>query len=560
MNKNYPREIHIQNGKTIHNRSALSNGKEENSKLERNLTIHWCESEMSYHELSREYTGVDIRNNELQNNNYLAAPGGQLRPAISEVEGLDRYAKQCLEERSVTPPERNGYMNGHSTKSDANHVSTESFSSFKRHPTHKSDQKNVQKQPESLTVFEKLCQKFSKDATYKNEIRAGKRLGFYRFVLDIGRGNFSKVKLALHSLVNIEVAVKVIDRTKFDEKTRRLLSQELTNMERLHHPHIIRAYEAHEVLQRWHLVMEYAPKGELNSYLKRSGRLDEKTSKNYSSQILSALDHLHNNGVVHRDLKAENVFIVSNMYVKLGDFGFSKCVAPDAALTTFCGSPPYAAPELFVADSYTGPAVDLWALGVLLFYMVTGSLPFKADSLHKIKRLILSGDYRIPAYVSNDCQTLISGLLVTNVERRYTVSQAKSSKWFSDIDWQHLMKHKDPTPDEIDDASARYLLKKWWDVDSYELDKALSEGPKNKLTGIYRILRSKGLQYKKDPTLPDQKYKNKRGRVKRNGSCSTGKNKPRPASVSHKELTTVDLRDQKSIKSGENSTRTCNIL
>ncbi|VDP65015.1 unnamed protein product [Schistosoma curassoni] len=202
MNKNYPREIHIQNGKTIHNRSALSNGKEENRKLERNLTIHWCESEMSYHELSREYTGVDIRNNELQNNNYLAAPGGQLRPAISEVEGLDRYAKQCLEERSVTPPERNGYMNGHSTKSDANHVSTESFSSFKRHPTHKSDQKNVQKQPESLTVFEKLCQKFSKDATYKNEIRAGKRLGFYRFVLDIGRGNFSKVKLALHSLVN----------------------------------------------------------------------------------------------------------------------------------------------------------------------------------------------------------------------------------------------------------------------------------------------------------------------------------------------------------------------
>uniref|UniRef100_A0A5K4EJ46 Serine/threonine kinase n=1 Tax=Schistosoma mansoni TaxID=6183 RepID=A0A5K4EJ46_SCHMA len=202
MNKNYPREIHIQNGKTIHNRSALSNGKKDNSKLERNVTIHWCESEMSYHELSREYTGVDIRNNELQNNSYLAAPGGQLRPAISEVEGLDRYAKQCLEERSETPPEKNGHMNGHSTKSDANHVSTESFSSFKKHSVLKNDQKNVQKQTEILTVFEKLCQKFSKDATYKNEIRAGKRLGFYRFVLDIGRGNFSKVKLALHSLVN----------------------------------------------------------------------------------------------------------------------------------------------------------------------------------------------------------------------------------------------------------------------------------------------------------------------------------------------------------------------
>ncbi|KAK4474793.1 hypothetical protein MN116_001912 [Schistosoma mekongi] len=559
MNKNYPREIHIQNGKAKRNGSASSNFKTD-SKLSRNVTIHWCEPEMSYHELSREYTGVDIRNNEVQNNNYISAPGGQLRSAISEVEGLDRYNKHCLEERSTTPTKKNGQINDHANKSDANHASAESFSSIKRNPSHKNDKKSIQKRPDGLTPFENLCQNFSKNSTYKNEMKTGKRLGFYRFILDIGRGNFSKVKLALHSLLNIEVAVKVIDRTKFDEKTRRLLSQELINMERLHHPHIIRAYEVHEVLQRWHLVMEYAPKGELNSYLKRFGRLDEKTSRNYSSQILSALDHLHNNGVVHRDLKAENVFIVSNLYVKLGDFGFSKCVDPDAALTTFCGSPPYAAPELFVSDSYTGPAVDLWALGVLIFYMVVGNLPFEANSLHKIKRLILSGDYRIPAYITPNCQALISGLLTTPVERRYNISKAKDSLWFTGIDWQHLLEHKEPTPDEIDDASARHLLKKWWDVDDSELNKALSEGPKNKLTGIYRILRNKGLQYKQDPTLPDQKYKNKKGRVKHNGSHGANKQKLRPVGITHKELTTVDLRDQKSIKNGENTTRTCNIL
>ncbi|CAH8665439.1 unnamed protein product [Heterobilharzia americana] len=341
-----------------------------------------------------------------------------------------------MEEGSTTPLQKNGQINGYSAKFEAiNRITTHSYQSLNGETGQKVDQKSVQKRSDSLTIFEKLCQNFTKDSTNKNEIRAGKRLGFYRFVLDIGRGNFSKVKLALHSLVNIEVAVKVIDRTKFDEKTRRLLSQELTNMERLHHPHIIRVYEVHEVLQRWHLVMEYAPKGELNSHLKRSGRLDEKTARNYSSQILSALDHLHTNGVVHRDLKAENVFIVSNMYVKLGDFGFSKCAAPDAALTTFCGSPPYAAPELFVADSYLGPAVDLWALGVLTFYMVTGNLPFKADSLQKIKRLILSGEYRIPSYVTPHCQALISGLLTHTAERRFTISQAKNSPWFSSVDW-----------------------------------------------------------------------------------------------------------------------------
>nr|CAH8875884.1 unnamed protein product [Trichobilharzia regenti] len=293
MTENYPREIHILNGKYTQNPTTFGDEKKEHNKLARNVTIHWCAPERSYHELSREYSGVDIRNNEVQNANYLVAQGGQLRPAISEVEGLDRYAKQLMDEVPSHPIHKNSQMNGYSSKHEAvNHTTTESYQSLNGECSYKVDQKPVQKRSDDLTTFEKLCQNFAKDSTNKNETRAGKRLGFYRFVLDIGRGNFSKVKLALHSLVNIEVAVKVIDRTKFDEKTRRLLSQELTNMERLLHPHIIRVYEVHEVLQRWHLVMEYAPKGELNSHLKRSGRLDEKTAKNYSSQILSAIEHM----------------------------------------------------------------------------------------------------------------------------------------------------------------------------------------------------------------------------------------------------------------------------
>ncbi|VDQ05498.1 unnamed protein product [Trichobilharzia regenti] len=184
MTENYPREIHILNGKYTQNPTTFGDEKKEHNKLARNVTIHWCAPERSYHELSREYSGVDIRNNEVQNANYLVAQGGQLRPAISEVEGLDRYAKQLMDEVPSHPIHKNSQMNG----------ITPSLENV--------DQKPVQKRSDDLTTFEKLCQNFAKDSTNKNETRAGKRLGFYRFVLDIGRGNFSKVKLALHSLVN----------------------------------------------------------------------------------------------------------------------------------------------------------------------------------------------------------------------------------------------------------------------------------------------------------------------------------------------------------------------
>nr|CAH8875890.1 unnamed protein product [Trichobilharzia regenti] len=203
MTENYPREIHILNGKYTQNPTTFGDEKKEHNKLARNVTIHWCAPERSYHELSREYSGVDIRNNEVQNANYLVAQGGQLRPAISEVEGLDRYAKQLMDEVPSHPIHKNSQMNGYSSKHEAvNHTTTESYQSLNGECSYKVDQKPVQKRSDDLTTFEKLCQNFAKDSTNKNETRAGKRLGFYRFVLDIGRGNFSKVKLALHSLVN----------------------------------------------------------------------------------------------------------------------------------------------------------------------------------------------------------------------------------------------------------------------------------------------------------------------------------------------------------------------
>ncbi|CAL8102439.1 unnamed protein product [Calicophoron daubneyi] len=520
------------------------------------IRIHHYGRDSSYSDMPRPYTGVDIRDNEGEDF-LMTHNGGQLRAAYSQIEGLDAYAAK-------ESPDSSSKNNGEGTAS-YNKVSTIDDENSLRPP----------KLRHGLTPFERVKADFEKRSGHKSEIRRGKRLGFYRLILDIGRGNFSKVKLATHLILDAEVAVKIIDRTKFDAKTRRLLSQELDNMEHLNHPNIIRVFEVHESPQRWHLIMEYAPAGELHSYLKRNGRMEDKAAKNLSTQIISALEHMHKHGVVHRDLKAENVMFSSSTWVKVGDFGFSKFVNPTDALTTFCGSPPYAAPELFVADSYIGPAVDLWALGVLIFYMVTGGLPFRGDCVSRIKRAVLDGSYVIPDYVAPGCQDLINGLLTRPVEQRLNMDGVKNSSWFSGFEWIEKTRDTHPLPNQVDDATVRGWLRSWWQIDDWELNKALKEGPRNSLTGIYRILRAEGKKYERGKAPNSVKKSNsrhseheRRHHHHHRRSLKTEEGPVKSSRVVTRravEVTTIDLRDKRTTKGkidkgGATKSKTCTIV
>lgn len=146
----------------------------------------------------------------------------------------------------------------------------------------------------------------------------------------------------------------------------------------------------------------------------------------------------HDSNIIHRDLKAENVLYSSNECVKVADFGFSTRVCNrNQMLDTFCGSPPYAAPELFKDESYLGPPVDVWAMGVLLFFMVTATMPFRSDTVPKLRRCVLDGTYILPEWVSAPCQRLIRGILRPEPSERYALDQMLGCEWLLPVEFFH---------------------------------------------------------------------------------------------------------------------------
>lgn len=281
------------------------------------------------------------------------------------------------------------------------------------------------------TPYERLTLQLHHDRRWRQEVSLGKRVGLYRMRGDLGAGNFSNVKMAVHQLTSERVAIKILDKAKLDQKTRRMVTREVANMESVHHPNIIRLYEVVETYSKLHLVLEFAAGGELYHKISTLGRLPEPQAKVIFGQIASAVHYLHGRGIIHRDIKAENVFCAGPTLVKLGDFGFSTelTAGMQQQLNTFCGSPPYAAPELFRDESYRGPPVDTWALGVLLAFIVTGHMPFQAPTVASLKRHILEGHFSLPAHLSDECQGLIEAILRQTPSERLTMEQVLTSEW-----------------------------------------------------------------------------------------------------------------------------------
>ncbi|XP_015185254.1 PREDICTED: serine/threonine-protein kinase SIK3-like isoform X2 [Polistes dominula] len=255
------------------------------------------------------------------------------------------------------------------------------------------------------------------------------RVGYYELEKTIGKGNFAVVKMATHVVTKSKVAIKIIDKTKLNEENLAKIFREVHIMKRLRHPHIIRLYQVMETEKMIYLVTEYAPGGEIFDHLVRNGRMPEPEARRIFRQIVLAVHYLHQQRVVHRDLKAENLLLDADNNIKLADFGFSNEYTPGVPLNTWCGSPPYAAPEIFEGKHYDGPRADVWSLGVVLYVLVCGALPFDGPTMQLLRSVVISGKFRIPFFMSAECEKLIRHMLVVEPERRLSISQILIHSW-----------------------------------------------------------------------------------------------------------------------------------
>uniref|UniRef100_A0A4W3IXF3 MAP/microtubule affinity-regulating kinase 3 n=2 Tax=Callorhinchus milii TaxID=7868 RepID=A0A4W3IXF3_CALMI len=312
-------------------------------------------------------------------------------------------------------------------------------------------------------------------------------IGNYRLLKTIGKGNFAKVKLARHILTGREVAIKIIDKTQLNPTSLQKLFREVRIMKCLNHPNIVKLFEVIETEKTLYLVMEYASGGEVFDYLVAHGRMKEKEARAKFRQIVSAVQYCHQKRIVHRDLKAENLLLDADMNIKIADFGFSNEFTIGNKLDTFCGSPPYAAPELFQGKKYDGPEVDVWSLGVILYTLVSGSLPFDGQNLKELRERVLRGKYRIPFYMSTDCENLLKRFLVLNPCKRGTLEQIMKDRWINaGHDEDELRPFLEPEMDISDPKRIEIMVGMGYTHE--EIQESLAKMKYDEITAAYLLL------------------------------------------------------------------------
>ncbi|XP_054546666.1 serine/threonine-protein kinase MARK2-like [Talpa occidentalis] len=353
----------------------------------------------------------------------------------------------------------------------------------------------------------------------------------YRVLRTLGEGAYAKVKLALHLVTGTEVAIKFICKSR--QARLEFLAREVDCMKALQHPNIIQLFEVLDTREDLLLVMEYAGGGDLQEYLLRHGRLEEPEARGKFEQILAAVTHCHARGIAHRDLKPENILMDSEHNLKLGDFGLSiECAG--AALSTFCGSPEYAAPEIFEHRAYAGPAADVWSLGVVLYRMVTGALPFRGSNLLQLRGRVLSGRFHLPNYLSAPCRDLLGSMMALDPQGRSSLEAIQQHPWVRAS--RELLAVRQPSPSHQDAALTEAMVRLGYRPQ--QIQAAVGERRFDAVMGTYLILRSRrrarpARREPWRPGLPGGPPAGVRGGAAPGGRAQSGYRRARPGPQDH---------------------------
>ena len=266
-----------------------------------------------------------------------------------------------------------------------------------------------------------------------------KTVGNYLLSHTLGEGTFGKVKAGVHLLTGEKVAVKVLEKERIlDKGDIKRVTREIQILKHIRHPNIVHLLEVIEKPRHIYLVTEHVSGGELFDFIVAHGRLQETQACHIFRQIIQGVDACHAMGVAHRDLKPENLLIDEDGNIKIIDFGLSNTFdGPDALLRTACGSPCYAAPEMIAGRRYSGATADMWSLGVCLFAMLCGYLPFEDPDTGALYKKIMAGTYKVAPFVSSEAADLIRGMLTTEPAQRFGVSEIHAHAW---------MRHRCATP------------------------------------------------------------------------------------------------------------------
>jgi serine/threonine protein kinase len=262
------------------------------------------------------------------------------------------------------------------------------------------------------------------------DFRAPTKIGQYDILNQIGSGSTSKVFVALKEFEKQKYCIKIIPKIMIEnEEDQRHIQNEIQILQSIRHPNIVKFIEFVDHPEYYCFVMELCRGQLLLDYINESGGLTEKQTQHIFAQLIDAIAFLHKNGISHRDIKPENIMIGTNLSVKLIDFGLSSLKS--SLLSTFCGSIHYASPECLAETPYCGSSADMWSLGVVLYVMITGLLPWNHPNMFVIAKRILECDYDISSIVPAQCSNLISSLLISDPSLRIVAENVKHHPWMN---------------------------------------------------------------------------------------------------------------------------------
>ena len=282
-------------------------------------------------------------------------------------------------------------------------------------------------------------------ATCVNQRRLAAIGNYQLSSLVLGKGSFSRVEMANHIILNKKVALKVLTLSKIkDPYVLRNLQREANIMSRLNHPRVVALFEVCSSKDFFCLALDYFPGGNLCDLVQNHprGRIEEEQARIFFKQMVEGLSYIHGEGIIHRDIKLENIYLnKQKTEVVIGDFGLSNFWQHGAHLKTRCGSAEYAAPEIFDKSMKYDQAVDIWSLGIVLYALISGRLPFEVEGQNDVRELmkvinagLTEQNMKNLGEVSMKSKLLISQLLQVDKESRITIPEIFNHIWLSTLD------------------------------------------------------------------------------------------------------------------------------